>query len=133
MGYQELLKSFDELSAKRSRLVEEVNDLRAKAKSAKEERDKAIEDSGATDKALKEFCAARDALKEAGADIADFASLGKMIANAKELSLDPERIVEEITAVDSLLSRHTKDNYRHIPISNRWQACNYRTGIRVAF
>lgn len=108
MGYRELLKSFDDLSAKRSRLADEVNGLRAEAKSAKEERDEAIEDSGVTDKALKEFCTARDALKEVGADIADFATLGKMIANAKELSLDPQRIVEEIAAVDGLLSRHAE-------------------------
>jgi archaellum component FlaC len=107
-GYEEMLKSFEDLSDKRTKLADEVKGLRTETRVAREERDRAIEDKATTAEALIEFCAARDALREVKKDIADYASLGRMIANAKELDLDPARIAEEIAVVDDLGTRRSK-------------------------
>lgn len=107
-GYEELLKSFEELSAKSIHLAEEVGMLRAEAKTAKEEKVKAIEDRDATLEALTEFCAARKVLQDVNVNVGDYVSLGNMITNAKELDMDPKRITEEIAAVDGLVARRTK-------------------------
>jgi hypothetical protein len=108
MGYEDLIKSFEERSSKRDDLREEIMRLRAEVKKADDEKNHAIEDADTTKEELDAYTKASDGLRKVGRDIDDFTALATTISNAEELNYDAVEMAKQIAIVGGLESRRSK-------------------------